>query len=43
MLTEGSYCKFDRCNRFAYEFARHGLQKGVSFTLCCPPGSIKEC
>lgn len=30
-------------NRFAYELCKVWVQKGVSFTLCCPPGSIKEC
>ena len=30
-------------NRFAYELCKAWVQKGVSFTLCCPPGSIKEC
>lgn len=30
-------------NRFAYELCRAWVQKGVSFALCCPPGSIKGC
>lgn len=30
-------------NRFAYELCRAWTQMGVTYTLCCPPGHIKEC
>lgn len=30
-------------NRFAYEICRAWTAMGIHFTLCCPPGDIKEC
>ena len=30
-------------NRFAYELCRAWVRMGIPFTLCCPPGTIKEC
>ena len=30
-------------NRFAYELCRAWVQLGIPFTLCCPPGRIREC
>lgn len=30
-------------NRFAYELCRSWSKMGIHFTLCCPPGDIKEC
>lgn len=30
-------------NRFAYELCRSWSQMGIVFTLCCPPGKIRNC